>query len=303
VDNITKLKVDYNDINDRLTLVFNMIYEDATSMTADVFELPPPTNEDVGKSPESISVLHHRDHVAKMMARQHYFKHTLNAERSGRVLPRLPGVVFVEHPHALDCMQRLADINQRKDAFQHFLKSSIPGDKNERFRTVSHALPDLVKLQLSRHVLFLDCRAKTIGFSWANRHSIKRLSKEDVLSMLAITDNYYKERQPLSDFIDIVAKEISYIDSFSQHTQFVIRRPLRIAPMMNVSFQLPKVSAIATHKNASNIVAHSPILVFNQQPKIRGLKNYVKKNNVNDSGAHTTKLVIPRLHLYEVLPK
>lgn len=296
MDNITKLKICYANIKDRLTLLFDLIEGEATSVNWVVYQLPVPSNDDIGKTPEIIPVSKIEGNKTIGLTREHYFIHKLNAQRSGRILPRLPGVITIEHPNAIECMQRLFEINQCKDEFKEIV-SRLSTDKNERFRIVSLALPDLVKLQVFRHVLFVDTAVKSIGFSWANRSSTKRMTRDEVLSTLEKANNYYRERQPLSNFAELVEKEHLGISNYPTSTEFVIRRPLRIAPMMNLRFYQPKIQTLIDHKTPGNMVAHSPLIVFNHIPKIGRLKSYVK--NDQEKALDDVAPVIPRLHLYK----
>jgi DNA replication terminus site-binding protein len=296
MDSITQLKICYANIQDRLTLLFDLIEEEAESINGVVYELPVPSNDDIGKTPEIIPVTKIDGNITTALTREHYFTHKLNAQRSGRILPRLPGVITIDHPNAKECMQRLFEINQCKDVFREIVKQ-LSKDKNERFRIVSLALPDLVKLQVFRHILFTDTPVKSIGFSWANRSSMKRMTRDEVLTTLEKATNYYHERQPLSDFAELVEKEHLGISQYPKNAEFIIRRPLRVAPMMNVRFYEPKVKTLIDHNSPGNMVAHSPLMVFNPVEKVGMLKNYIK--NVQDKAFDNIAPVIPRLHLYK----
>jgi DNA replication terminus site-binding protein len=296
MDSITQLKVCYTNIQDRLALLFDLIEGEAKSVNGVVYELPVPSNDDIGKTPEIIPVAKIDGDITLRLTREHYFSHRLNIERSGRVLPRLPGVIAIEHPNAKECMQRLFEINQCKDEFREMV-SLLSADKNERFRIVSLALPDLVKLQVFRHILFTDTPVKSIGFSWANRSSMKRMTRDEVLTILEKANNYYRERQPLSDFAELVEKEHLGISNYPKTAEFIIRRPLRVAPMMNLRFYEPKVKILTDHNSPGNMVAHSPLIVFNHIPKVGKLKDYVK--NDKDKAIDKVAPIIPRLHLYK----
>lgn len=296
MDNTANLKISYADIQERLRLLFDVIDDKATDIRAYVFQLPSPSNDDIGDKPTLIPVTPFTEDTAYQLAKAHSFLHTLNQERSGRVLPRLPGIVMIEHPDPLDCLSRMADINRAKDDFKKQVKN-ISTDKNVRFREVSKAFPDLVKLQTFRHLLFLNASAQTVGFSWVNRNSVKCYKKLDVIDLLQKADGYYKDRQPLSDFLELVQKEQVRIGEYPPDAEFVIRRPQRITPMMNVRYYSPKNAILPNQNMPANIVAHSPLFVFNHSPKVHDLNTYVRPENevVLDDIAP----VIPRLHLYE----
>ena len=294
--NTANLKIGYADIQERLRLLFEVIDERATDIRAYVYQLPTPSNEDIGDKPTLIRVTPIDGMPAYQLAKTHSFLHTLNQERSGRVLPRLPGIVMIDHPDPLDCLSRMADINRAKDDFKG-LMGNTGKDKNDRFDIVSKALPDLVKLQTFRHLLFLNSAAQTIGFSWVNRNSVKCFKKQEVIALLQKANDYYQDRQPLSAFLEMVQKEIHEIDGYSDKAEFVIRRPQRITPMMNVRYYSPKTAILPNHKMPANIVAHSPLFVFNQSPKINDLKTYVRPDN--EITLDDTAPVIQRLHLYE----
>lgn len=290
------LQVSYQEIKTQLEAVFELIEQRATSITSVVYQLPPPQNDEIGTQPETIPVASFEDDAAYRMAKYHYFRFKISLERSGRILPRMPGVIMIDHPDHKECLERLHAINVAKLAFKA-LVSGISTDKNERFTVVSQAIPDLVKLQMFRQLLFVDAPVKKIGFTWAHRHSMKRLKKDDVLALLAVTDKYYKKRQPLSDFRQIVEKEQRYIASFNDKSRFIIRRPLRCTPMMNLRYETPKLGLMVAHKNPNNLVAHSPLLLLNHHPDVGGLKSYVKP--MVETELNPLEAVIPRLYLYE----
>lgn len=290
------LKLTYLHLMEQMRLAFDLITEHASDINARVFTLPAASNEDIGETVKHIDVTPISGEQAYVHSRQHYFKHTLDTQRSGRVLNRLPGVVCIQHPEPHDCITRLEAINQTKKEMKDLIQA-VPGNKTERFETIAKILPDIVKLQVTRQLLFIDTPAKSVGFTWANRNAMQRMSKDDVLEKLKTTNEYAKQKEGLSDFYEMVQEETRIISSFKGEPEFTIRRPLRVAPMMNIHYHNPKEPIIPQRKNPANMVAHSPLLVFNHTPTIHPLEDFERPANSDQT---SMTLVIPRLHLYEV---
>ena len=282
---------------EQMRLTFDFFTEHATDIQAQLFQLPATSNADIGKKVTDIPVTPIVGEHAISLTRQHYFKHKLDATRSGRLLTRLPGVVCIHHPHSEECMAMLHAINQTKHELRNLFQT-VPGNKTERFEAIAKVLPDVVKLQVTRQLLFLATPAKSVGFSWVNRNAMQHMTKKEVIDKLTVTNEYAKSKQGLSDFYDIAQEEQHYISGFPNTSAFTIRRPLRVAPMMNIHYHSPKNSVIEAHKNPANMIAHSPLLVFNHTPSIYPLSDFEPKTYADDNVS--LPLVIPRLHLYQV---
>jgi DNA replication terminus site-binding protein len=291
------LKLTYMHLIEQMRLAFELITDHATDIQAHVFQLPHNSNDDIGKAVQDIHVTPVEGKQAFLLTRQHYFKHKLDVTRSGRLLTRLPGIVKIQHPRQEECVAMLHQVNQTKQEIKSLIQA-VPGNKTERFETIAKVLPDLVKLQVTRQLLFIDTPAKSVGFSWVNRNAMQHMTKQVVIDKLTVTNEYAKQKQGLSDFYDMAQKEQQYISSFPDNAAFTIRRPLRVAPMMNIHYRSPKTPIIEAHKNPPNMVAHSPLLLFNHAPGIHPLARFERHQFTDDHAS--MPLVIPRLHLYQV---
>lgn len=304
MDHITNLKATYHLLCQHIDSFVEYMLDKGELVNAEVYKYPVFTNKDIGLSPQLIELTPVTGEQALLLALDHLKANTIKQEQSGRIVPRLPGAIIYHHPDLMGCLERLEHINLLKNTLAQMIQG-ISTNKDVRFEVVRDALPLLIKKVALRHIIFANRPVKSISYSWVNRHNGKILSKKHVLDILKTSEDYQNKnsiRDP--NFAEYVAQEIVTISAMPASSQFVVRRPLRITPMLNFNYykDMPlhlteRPSSSSGAKAPKNFVAHSPAFVFNCNPKIYPFQSYDANNHVNDKPVTDTP-ILPRLHLY-----
>lgn len=291
------IRVSYTDLLDSIALLVDELLERSTIENACVFELPAFDDNDIGSPPEHIPIVLHQGDDALKLALRHIQSFKLDNEHSGRIIKRLPGLISLSHPEPVSVLSRMAIINHKKSELHKLIIQSHP-DKNKRFLQLVDILPNLVKLKAFRDLLFANRPLYSVGFSWKHRKSMKRLSKRQLLDMLNKTLSYYESRFPLSPYNDIVQNELSLISQYPATSRFIMARNLRVAPAMNLRYEKDTDVILSELKAPVDMIAHSPLFVFNQSIKLHPLKPYCSQD-ARPPEAPRNRLVIDRLSIYE----
>lgn len=299
----TLIKTTYQNLLDCLNNLDEAIRQDCELMHAVVYKLPKFTNDDIKEKITEIYVEKYEGAQALSMALSHLKLHKLDADRSGRIIKRLPGVVLLQHPQPLSMHLLLNQINDLKQEFHALIIKHYP-DKNKRFLALKDLTPDLVKLMAIRDVLHTPQPLYSVGFTWKIRKAIKNMNKEDVMAMLKKTKEYYAKRQQLSLYNEVLEEEIAHISSYPASSMFFLERPIRVSPAMNLRYVkdgVPFFLQTPHKKPPVDMVAHSPLWIFNGSPKIHPLKDYTIEH-YQPPELPTEPLVLKRLNLYLARP-
>ena len=295
------------DITDQVATL-NALLHDATLHQAAVFELPITLAGEEREPVSAIPVTPHTDPVVALsMACRAFGQFYLppDSPYSTQSPFRLPGYLLVEIPNVQHGLQLVRSINQLKTDFSRTVLTAIP-QVNQRFPLLhDHLFPGLITLQLYRNIIATDTPLQSIRFSWANKQSITCPDHKAVLDSL-----YRAQTNPgrsmLSEEFDFwfenVEAEIALIKSLPDNTEFRIRRPVRVQPMIRFA-PLPE-----TALSAKAMSCPLPAIVFLQRacplPKIRPLVDYQElnvKHRLPPTPRQELELLIPRLHLYRLL--
>lgn len=311
MDHITNVKASYKLLCDHIDSFVEYLLDKGELVSARVYQYPVFTDRDIGHSPDSIPLTPVDGQQALLLALDYLQQHAIKEEQSGRIVPRMPGTIVFQHPDPIGCIMRLDYINVLKNNLNEAITNISP-KKDVRFETVKLALPNLIKKVATRHVIYANKPVKSVSFSWVNRHNGKNLSKKQVLAILKTSEEYENKNSIADpDFADYVAKEIVKISHMPDSSQFVIRRPLRITPMLNFNYQrdgLPHLKQRPSSRRSGalapkNYVAHSPAFIFNDLPKVFPFWSYEAneqgtEQNLDDKQTVREQLILPRLHLY-----
>lgn len=312
MDNISELQATYRLLGDHIDSFVEYLLSQGQLHSATVYQYPTHTDEDIATWPSLIELQPVHDQEALLMALDHMKKNTIVDKQSGRIVPRLPGVVVYHHPDPLGCIRRLERINVIKNDLSDAIMN-ISDDVDVRFEAVKLALPNLIKKVATRHCLYANRPVKKISFSWVHRQSGQNLSKEQVLKILNRSLDY-RNKNSIADpnFQDIVQEDILRISQMPAKSQFVIRRPLRVTPMINLKYE-PGTEPFLNERPSSikpnalspqNYVAHSPMFIFSDPPKVYPFKNYVAAEHAKAQAElrRNEELMVVRLHLFYKKP-
>lgn len=308
MDRVTLLKTCFRHLCDHIDSFIEYLLSSGELIEATVYQYPTYTDEDIDDWPESIELIPVQGNKALVMALDWMKNNFIIDEQSGRIVPRLPGTIVYSHPNYLECLMRLERINIEKNQLNQAILQ-ISSDKDIRFETVKNTLPNLIKKVATRHFIYANRPVKSVSFSWAHRQTGENKTKEQVLELLQKSLNY-RNKNSIADpnFTEKVEQEIFKISQLPHLSRFVIRRPIRVTPMVNLNYlkhSAPHLAQRASSKTPFalaplNYVAHSPVFIFNDIPKVYPFQNYEEKSNPKIKSATMPEetLVIDRLHLY-----
>ena len=185
---------------------------------------------------------------------------------------------------------RIWIINNLKNEFDDYVKIHAGKTKDERFETIKVAVPDLVRKAFSRKILLAPSGVTNASFSWSHSMSISKPQHRDVWDKRLEKALQSKLNHPDYDnWQTAVQMERKALLQKNDTDYFKIKRPLRVVPIMNVTYNNDD-----QEKKKTTYVAHSPLLIINNNPKVSSLKDYHgfsrKKNEENP--------VNDRLHLF-----
>lgn len=307
MNHMTNLKSTYRLLGDHIDAFAEHLLAKGTLKAATVYEYPAHTDDDVAQVPDSIPLQPVADHTALLLALDSLKQNTIRDDQSGRIVPRLPGAIVYHHPDVLECIARLERINMLKNELADAILAISP-DKDVRFDVVKDALPLLIKKVATRHVIYANRPVKSVSFSWAHRYAGKTLTKPQVVDMLA-KSLIYSNKHTLSDprFGLQVDADLLTISQLPDHSRFVIRRDIRVTPMLNLNYEKNSAPYLSTRPSSTtptavapkNYVAHSPVFIFEGNPRLYTFESYRGKSAAQpQTPRDPLELVIPRLHLY-----
>lgn len=307
MDKITNLRATYKLLGDHIDEFTEFMLSKGELKAAAVYEYPSHTDDDVAQVPDSIPLTPVFDQAALLLALDSLKQNTIRDDQSGRIVPRLPGAIVYHHPDPLECIGRLERINELKNELADAILAISP-DKDVRFDVVKDALPLLIKKVATRHVIYANRPVKAVSFSWAHRYAGKSLSKSQVEDMLAKSLTY-SNKHTLSDprFGLQVEEDMVTISRLPANSRFVIRREIRVTPMLNLNYEKDSVpylqarpsSKTPTALSPKNYVAHSPVFIFAGEPRLFPFENYTGRTGPGQQASREPiELIIPRLHLY-----
>ena len=312
MDKITELKATYALLSDHIDSFVEYLLSQGHLHSATVYQYPAHTDEDIAEWPDLIELVPVHGQEALLMALDHLKKNTIVDKQSGRIVPRLPGSVVYYHPDALGCINRLERINVLKNDLRDAIMK-ISDDIDVRFEAVKLALPNLIKKVATRHFLYANRPVAKLSFAWVHRQAGNNLSKKQVLDILN-RSLAYRNKNTIADpnFHEMVQEDILRISQMPAASKYVIRRPLRVAPMVTLKYKpssLPYLdsrpsSAKPNALSPTNYVAHSPIFIFNDEPLAFPFKNYVAAEHAKAQSEpnRNEELMVKRLHLFYKKP-
>lgn len=220
---------------------------------------------------------------------------------STRSAVRLPGALCVKT--SLDQQQRLHElcetINQLKSHFQKLVTVDSGLPSTARFPFVHQHFPGLITLNAYRSVTLLPA-PDSIHFGWANKHVIKRFSRDAIIEQLEKSLQAKRARAPWTreQWAKHVSAELDLVRSLPAKARLKIKRPVKVQPIAR-TWQ-------GAQQKQTQFACPSPLIVTcppgTTIPEIGGLLNYDEENILHrhKPDAQPATLLIPRLWLWQV---
>lgn len=208
------------------------------------------------------------------------------SNHSTRFAVRMPGVLSLKVQDFSEMQHCVAEINAQKDLIKKTLLQVQ--DANQRYKLLHDPFPLIITLNVYRKIRLLTL-PQLIQFNWANKKSITKVSKYDVLKRLYAQKEQCETLQQF-DGAQKVQQEIQLVSQLSDHAPLRINRTLPMQPIANIN------------KKESQFICTTPIIVLHdtdQAPEIWDLKHYdPDKNNHRYRSSHNWLPIIPRINLY-----
>ncbi|MCF5727264.1 DNA replication terminus site-binding protein [Aeromonas veronii] len=258
---------------------------------AHVYPLPPVAQGEEHDPIEQIEVGYLNGEAALAATLAAYRDHSARPGCSTKATHRLPG--WLRFPAAAaPLLQPLIDqINQHKLDFKALVQQA--GGRDEKFELVHTALPGVITLQVYRKLTLLTGELQSLGFTWADKQTINRLSREQVLEMLERSRRYIPALSNNEEWSKMVDQEVYDIRRLPADAELRIRRPVKTHPMINLLW-------LERTPRKQQIKASLPLLLCSDTPPaVTHLGNYPPKSR---QARRDRKIggepIIERLHLY-----
>ncbi|WP_421238714.1 DNA replication terminus site-binding protein [Aeromonas enteropelogenes] len=258
---------------------------------AHVYPLPPVPQGEEHDPIERIEVGYLCGEEALAATLAAYQDHSARPGCSTKATHRLPGWLRFPAATAPLLAPLIEEINRHKLEFKGLVQQA--GGRDEKFELVHTALPGVITLQVYRKLTLLDGELQSLGFTWADKQTINRLSREQVLEMLERSRRYVPALSNNEEWSKMVDQEVYDIRRLPADAELRIRRPVKTHPMINLLWQ-------ARTPRKQQIKASLPLLLCaDSSPAVTHLGHYPPKSR---QARRDRKIggepIIERLHLY-----
>ncbi|WP_049061007.1 DNA replication terminus site-binding protein, partial [Aeromonas hydrophila] len=260
-------------------------------LEAHVYPLPAVPQGQEHEPIEQIEVSYLGEEAALAATLSAYRDHSARPGCSTKATHRLPG--WLRFPAACAPLLRplIDEVNGCKLAFKALVQQA--GGRDEKFELVHRALPGVITLQVYRKLTWLQGELHSLGFTWADKQSISRLSREQVLEMLERSRRYIPALSNNEEWSKMVDQEVYDIRRLPADAELRIRRPVKTHPMINLLWQ-------DREPRKQQLKASLPLLLCSDsQPAVTHLGHYPPKLR---QARRDRKIggdpIIERLHLY-----
>ncbi|PJG57720.1 DNA replication terminus site-binding protein [Aeromonas cavernicola] len=265
-------------------------------LEAHVYPLPPVAQGTEHDPIEQIEVGYLSGDAAFTTTLAAYRDHSARAGCSTKATHRLPGWLRFPTEAASRLTPLVTEINQLKQDFKAQVQQA--GGRDEKFELVHTALPGVITLQVYRKLTLLSGALYSLGFTWADKQSINRLSREQVLEMLERSRRYIPPLCDNAQWSKMVDQEVYDIRRLPADAQLRIRRPVKTHPMINLLWQ-------DRSPRKQQLKASLPLLLCSDTPPVvTHLGHYPPKSRQARSDRKIGgDPIIERLHLYLYHPE
>ncbi|MGL5844345.1 MAG: DNA replication terminus site-binding protein [Aeromonas hydrophila] len=260
-------------------------------LEAHVYPLPAVPQGQEHEPIEQIEVGYLGEEAALAATLSAYRDHSARPGCSTKATHRLPG--WLRFPAACAPLLRplIDEVNECKLAFKALVQQA--GGRDEKFELVHRALPGVITLQVYRKLTWLEGELHSLGFTWADKQSISRLSREQVLEMLERSRRYIPALSNNEEWSKMVDQEVYDIRRLPDDAELRIRRPVKTHPMINLLWQ-------DREPRKQQLKASLPLLLCSDtQPAVTHLGHYPPKlRQARRDRKIGGEPIIERLHLY-----
>ena len=274
----------------------------AKLLTARVFVLPPTLKGDELMATPTIEVTQQLGTAALQLALQHYshlYIQQQSEQQSTRSATRLPGVLCLqlgeeERQHLIAVSKT---INAAKHQFQQLVTVDSGLAPTARFPFVHQHFPGLLTLNTYRTLNVIPT-VDSVNFGWANKHVIKRLTRQQVIEQLEKSLNANRSRAPWTreEWAEKVTEELQLIKQLPHDVRLKIKRPVKVQPIARL-WQ-------SAQRKQSQLACPNPLIVTclpgESMPEVGMLTHYDEENIIHrhKPDARPATLLIPRLWLW-----
>ncbi|MCP1265100.1 DNA replication terminus site-binding protein [Aeromonas hydrophila] len=260
-------------------------------LEAHVYPLPAVPQGQEHEPIEQIEVGYLGEEAALAATLSAYRDHSARPGCSTKATHRLPG--WLRFPAACAPLLRplIDEVNECKLAFKALVQQA--GGRDEKFELVHRALPGVITLQVYRKLTWLQGELHSLGFTWADKQSISRLSRELVLEMLERSRRYIPALSNNEEWSKMVDQEVYDIRRLPADAELRIRRPVKTHPMINLLWQ-------DREPRKQQLKASLPLLLCSDTlPAVTHLGHYPPKlRQARRDRKIGGEPIIERLHLY-----
>lgn len=225
------------------------------------------------------------------------FIHHKSDELSNKTAIRLPGVVCIQTDNQgyQQFHQLVTEINQLKSTIKNIVTQV---DETQRFDFIRESLHGLLTLNTYRTLTDL-VDIDTLGFGWANKKVINKITKEALLDKLqySLESGRCPAHLPREHWQLQLKTEIQLIESLPHDAILKTQRPVKVQPIARVWDK--------AQQKQTQFACATPLFVFAVEKtlaeiKIGELPDYHVDNIAlrNRPRAKPVELLIPRLNLY-----
>ncbi|MGY4027463.1 DNA replication terminus site-binding protein [Aeromonas rivuli] len=260
-------------------------------LEAQVYPLPPVLQGKEHEPISQIAVGQLCGEAAREAAIAAYQHHGARPGCSTKSTQRLPGWLRLPARCAAQLSPLVEKINHCKQGFKTLVQQA--GGRDEKFELVHDALPGVITLQIYRQLTLLTGELHSFGFTWADKQTIRRLGREQVITMLERSRHYVPMLSNPSQWQQMVDQEVYDIRRLPAEAELRIRRPVKTHPMVNLLWR-------DREPRKQQIKASLPLLLCaDDSPLIKPLGHYPPKlRQPRRDRKGGERLIIDRLHLY-----
>ncbi|MBQ4839734.1 MULTISPECIES: DNA replication terminus site-binding protein [Pseudoalteromonas] len=288
---IRKIRADLHYLQVHIGEALTLLKDAQLQPCSAVYELPRLTQENIAEHAPTILPNPLFNEQARQRFLHHALDFTLKGNHPGVMARRLPGCLCFSTPHDQELRERVAHVNQLKSEFDTFIQHHAGKNPDQRFELVSQAVPLLIRKAVSRNLLLAPQDTFSLSYSWS--HSTSRSAIQPRQYWHEKLDRTLQSKLSdvnASNWVKMIEQEKKALANANDSEYFRTIRPLRITPIVNLKYNRGQNGEF----NKTTMIAHSPVIVLNDRPKLSPLKPYTGKR-IRDARAGP---VIARLHLY-----